>query len=188
MPTLNRTASVTRSHDLLRKIALAIGGAALIAASAQIEVPFYPVPQTLQTLAVLAVGLALGLRLGLASLMTYMAAGLAGLPVFAGGAAGPAVFLGPTGGYLLGFVIAAAFCGWARDRGWTRTLFAAAAVAILGGALVYPTGLLWLGIVIGWDKPVLASGLTPFILGDLIKALLAGLGYAAVTHSFRRSR
>ena len=186
MPTLNRTASVTRTHNLMRKTALAIGGAALIAASAQIEVARHPVPMTLQTLPVLAVGLALGLRLGFASLMTYMAAGLVGLPVFAGGAAGPAVFVGPSGGYLLGFVIAAAFCGWARDRGWTRNPEAAAAVSILGGALVYPTGLLQLGTVIGWDQPVLAWGLYPFILGDLIKALLAGLGYAAVTYSFRR--
>ncbi len=165
---------------LLRKTwPIALGVAALVAAS-QIELPFYPVPMTLQTLAVIGVGLTLGLRGALAAVSAFLVAGFCGLPLFAGGAGGPAVLIGPTGGYLIGFLLSAGFCGWARDRGWTRQLRGSLGVALLGAVLVYPTDLLQLGLLLGFDKPILAWGLYPFIVGDLVKAALAGLVLAAL--------
>lgn len=178
-----RTEPTTRSF-VSPRMALAIPvAAALIAASSHVEVPFYPVPMTLQTLAVLGTGLALGLRAGGAAIALFLLAGAAGLPVFAGGKAGVAVLMGPTGGYLIGFTLAVLFCGWARDRGWTRGVLGSCAVALTGAALIYPTGLLQLGALLGWDKPILEWGLYPFIAGDLVKALLAGLG-ATVANRF----
>ncbi|WP_172329859.1 biotin transporter BioY [Mangrovicoccus sp. HB161399] len=166
----------TRSRPLWKEAALVLGAAAAMAAAANIEVPFYPVPMTLQTLAVTGAGLALGMRRGVASVATYVGAGLAGLPVFAGGKFGLMALTGPTGGYILGFLIAAAFAGMARDRGWTRSLPGALVSALVATALVFPTGLWHLGNVIGWDKPVLDYGLTPFIFGGIFKSLIAGLG------------
>ena len=164
------------SRPLWQEAGLVLGAAAIIAASAQIEVPFYPVPMTLQTLTVTGAGLMLGMRRGTAAVLTYIAAGAIGLPVFAGAKFGLAALTGPTAGYILGFVIAAMFCGWAADRGWTRKLWSALLVSLIGTALVFPTGLLQLGNFIGWDKPVLALGLTPFIFGGVVKSLIAGLG------------
>lgn len=169
-----------KTRSLGQDAALVAGAAAIITAGSHVEVPFIPVPMTLQTLAVLGAGLTLGLRRGGAAVATFLAMGAAGLPVFAGGKAGLLVFTGPTGGYLLGFLIAALFCGFAADRGWTRTLLGALATAFVGAALVYPTGLWQLGAVVGWDKPVLAWGLTPFLFGDAVKAVIAGLGAYAL--------
>ncbi len=174
-----------RPATSLRRAAGILAGIAALVAASQIEVPFYPVPMTLQTLAVIGVGLALGRTGALAAVAGFLAAGLAGLPLFAGGAGGPGVLIGPTGGYLVGFLIAAGFCGWARDRGWTRGLFGCLAVSLTGALLVYPTGLLQLGLVLGFDQPLLAWGLYPFVLGDLVKAALAGLAAAAL---FRASK
>ncbi|WP_161555700.1 biotin transporter BioY [Mangrovicoccus ximenensis] len=103
-------------------------------------------------------------------------AGPRGPAVFSGGKAGLVALTGPTGGYIAGFVIAALFAGFARDRGWTRSLSGAVAAALIATALVFPTGLWQLGNVIGWDKPVLALGLTPFIFGGIFKSLIAGFG------------
>ncbi len=177
------TTDSSRSGTRRRWIGSVLGFAALVAAS-QIEVPFYPVPMTLQTLAVIGVGLTLGLRGALLAVSAFLLAGFAGLPLFAGGAGGPAVLIGPTGGYLIGFLVSAGFCGWAKDRGWTRSLLGSLAVALLGACLVYPTGLLQLGALMGFDKPILAWGLYPFILGDLVKAAIAGLALVAARRSF----
>src|SRR4051794_39821492 len=103
----------------LRPALLAIGGSLALAASAQILVPIQPVPMTLQSLVVLLIGAAYGWRLGAATVLLYLAEGLCGMPVFAGFRAGPAVLIGPTGGFLLGFVPAAALAGWLAARGWT---------------------------------------------------------------------
>ncbi|MGB0661921.1 MAG: biotin transporter BioY [Mangrovicoccus sp.] len=158
---------------------------AMIAGS-HIEVPFYPVPMTLQTLAILSTGLVLGLRQGGIAIASFLGLGALGLPVFAGGKGGMAVFFGPTGGYLIGFALAVLFCGFARDRGWTRSLPGAAIVALIGAALVYPTGILQLGAVLGWDKPILEWGLTPFILGDVTKAFIAAFGVTLGARIFQR--
>lgn len=185
---MNQTTATVAARPAIswHDIAFIIGGAALLAASSYIEVPFYPVPMTMQTLVVLALGLVGGWRRGIGSVVAFLAAGALGAPVFAGGAAGPLVFLGPTGGYLIGFVAAAGLCGLARDRGLTQTVLGSIAAALLGAALIYVPGLLQLGTVIGWDKPVLDYGLYPFVLGDAVKALIAGLATVAAARTFTK--
>lgn len=163
---------------VLRNILLVVIGTALLWASAKIKVPFYPVPMTMQPFVVFAIGLALGWRPAAATVVLYLIEGAAGLPVFAGTpekGIGLAYMAGPTGGYLLGFLLAAGAIGWLADRGWDRSIGKAFAACLIGVALIHIPGLLWLGTLIGWDKPVLALGFTPFILGDLVKALLAAL-------------
>ena len=160
----------------IRLTLLALLGTALLAISAKVQVPFYPVPMTMQTLVVLAIGMAYGWRLGGATLLLYMAEGAAGLPVFAGTpekGIGLAYMMGPTGGYLIGFVLAAVACGWLAERGWDRNVIKTALAMLIGNALIYLPGLLWLGGLLGWDKPILEWGLTPFILGDLTKLAMA---------------
>jgi len=132
---------------------------------------------TLQTLVVLALGMAYGWRLGLATVMLYLGLGAAGLPVFAGTpekGIGLAYMAGPTGGYLAGYVAAVLACGWLSERGWDRSVWTALAAMLVGNVLIYVPGLLWLGTLLGWDKPILAWGLTPFVLGDLAKVVLGG--------------
>ena len=150
----------------------------LLVLSAKIAVPFYPVPMTMQTLVVIGIGLALGPVRGGAAILLYLAEGAAGLPVFAGTpekGIGLAYMAGPTGGYLVGFMLAAVTAGLLARRSWDRSPIKATIAALLAGAVIYLPGLLWLGIVIGFDKPLLEFGLYPFIPGDLFKAVLAGL-------------
>jgi len=160
----------------LRLAILALAGTALLTLSAKVQVPFWPVPLTMQTFAVLAIGMAYGWRLGGATLLLYMAEGAAGLPVFAGTpekGIGLAYMMGGTGGYLLGFVAAAMLTGWLAERGWDRKATTTALAMLLGNIVIYVPGVLWLGALFGWDKPILAWGLTPFLAGDLVKLLLA---------------
>ncbi len=167
-------ASFTRRA--LRNAVLAILGSVLLWVSAKIQVPFYPVPMTMQTFAVLVIGMAYGWRLGAATVILYLAEGAAGLPVFAGtpekGIA-IAYMVGTTGGYLIGFVLAAAACGWLAERGWDRNILGTAIAMLIGNVIIYIPGLLWLGAVVGWDKPIFEWGLTPFVWGDLTKLALA---------------
>ena len=159
-----------------RAVLLAVLGSVALWISAKINIPFYPVPQTMQSLVVLAIGMAFGWRLGAATVFLYLVEGAVGLPVFANTperGIGIAYMLGGTGGYLVGFVFAAALCGWLAERGWDRNPITTAAAMLLGNVVIYLPGLLWLGAVVGWDKPVLAWGLTPFIFGDLAKLVLA---------------
>ncbi|PZR85491.1 MAG: biotin transporter BioY [Stutzerimonas stutzeri] len=162
-------------RNLAVKVAIAIAGSALLAISAKVQVPFYPVPVTMQTLVVLVLGMTLGSRLGFATLALYLAEGLAGLPVFAGTpekGIGLAYMMGPTGGYLIGYLLAATLTGWLAERGFDRSLRSVALALVLGNVAIYLPGVLWLGAVIGWDKPVLAYGLTPFLAGDALKLAL----------------
>jgi biotin transport system substrate-specific component len=168
--------SSERASGMVRNVILAIGGTALLTIAAKIQVPFYPVPMTMQTFVVLALAMAYGWRLGGATLLLYMAEGAVGLPVFAGTpekGIGLAYMLGGTGGYLIGFVLAAAVCGWLAERGWDRNVAKTALAMLAGNAIIYLPGLLWLGGLYGWDKPILEWGLTPFLLGDLTKLALA---------------
>ncbi len=121
---------------------MVLGGSLFIALAAQISVPMYPVPMTLQTLAVLIVGLSFGARLGALTLLAYLAEGAAGLPVFAYGMNG-AAFFGPTAGFLVGFVGLAWVVGFAADRGLSRGALATTAVCLAASALLYVPGLLW---------------------------------------------
>jgi biotin transporter BioY len=132
------------------------------------------VPITGQTFAVLLIGAVLGSRRGALSILLYLGWGAMGLPVFSGGGGGIATLAGPTGGYLAGFVPAAFLVGWLCERGWDRSLWTAGLAMVLGNIVIYFFGLLWLAGFVGWDQ-VVALGLAPFILGDVLKIILAAL-------------
>lgn len=163
-----------KRHALVYDAALILGGSLFIALSARValHLPFSPVPITGQTFAVLLTGALLGSRRGALSLLAYLAEGLAGLPVFSAGRAGLAHLLGPTGGYLLGFVAAAWLTGRLAERGWDRRPLTAALAMLAGNVALYLPGLAWLAAFVGPAKAP-ALGLYPFIVGDLLKIALA---------------
>lgn len=156
-------------------VVLVGAGAGLTALAAQIVVPLQPVPFTLQTFSVLLVGAALGSLRGALSMLVYLAAGLVGVPVFASATGGAHVVLGATGGYLVGFVVAAGMVGWIVERTGARALPTAA--ALLGGsAVVYAVGVPWLAVALGMTPgDAAAAGLYPFLAGDAIKLAAAGV-------------
>jgi biotin transport system substrate-specific component len=161
-------------RDALRFAALAVFGSALLWASAKAQVPMWPVPMTMQSFVVLAIGFAYGAKLGTATVLLYLAQGALGLPVFAGTpekGIGLPYMMGTTGGYLLGFVLCAALCGWMAERGWGRTLVGLSATMIAGSALLFVPGVLWLATFVGFEKAI-AFGLTPFLAGAVVKAAL----------------
>ncbi len=169
-------ASQAGSSTWARNLLAIIAGSMLLTLSAKASIPFFPVPMTLQTLVVLALGMVLGPRLGAAAVIAYLAQGAMGLPVFAGTpekGIGLTYMLGTTGGYLLGFVFAAFATGYLAERQWDRSVLTTIAAMVIGNAIIYLFGLAWLGSLVGWDKPVLAWGMTPFLLGDLAKVLIA---------------
>jgi biotin transport system substrate-specific component len=163
----------TRSRGLVFDLMLVISGSLIVALSALLEIrlPFTPVPITAQTLAVLLVGALLGGRRGALSLAVYLAEGAAGLPVFAGGGAGPAYILGPTGGYLAGFVAAAFLTGWLAEHGWDRRAWSAFLAMLFGNLAIYLLGTAWLATLVGPAQAV-ALGVAPFVAGDLLKIAL----------------
>lgn len=161
----------------LRDLALAVAATGLLTLSAKVQVPFHPVPMTMQTLVVLVIGAAFGWRLGAATILLYLAEGAAGLPVFTGTPAkglGLPYMLGPTGGYLIGFLAGAALAGFLAERGLTRSLPGALATMLAGSAVILALGFGWLAQFVGVEKAY-ALGVAPFIAGDLLKA---GLGAA----------
>ncbi len=161
---------------LIRGAGLALAGSVLIALSAKIQVPFWPVPMTMQTFAVIVLAMAFGARLGAATVALYLFEGALGLPVFAGTpekGIGLAYMAGPTGGYLAGFLAAAWFAGWMAEKGWDRTVLKAAAVNALATAVIFACGLSWLAVLIGPVKAV-AVGLTPFLAASAFKIALGG--------------
>lgn len=161
-------------RSLVVDAGLVLGGAALTAVLAQVAIPLWPVPITGQTLAVLLVGASLGAVRGGLSMVVYALAGLAGLPVFSDRAAGAAVLLGPTGGYILGFVLAAAFTGWLAQRRFERRVLSGMLAFVAGSVVVFLVGLPWLKVVVGLTWPqTIAAGFTPFIVGGIIKAAIA---------------
>lgn len=166
---------------------LIAGGSLLIALSAQIAVrlPFSPVPITAQTLVVLLLGALLGRRRAALTVLAYIAQGLAGLPVFAGGASGLAYLLGPTGGYLVGFAAAAWATGWLAEYGWDRHVFSAALAMLIGNVVIYALGLAWLSLYVG--DAALTLGLLPFVAGDLLKIALAAAVLPAGWKLMKRS-
>ncbi len=160
----------------VRNLALIVVGAALITLSAKINIPFHPVPMTMQTFVILAIGIVYGRVLGPLTVLSYLALGAMGLPVFAGTpekGIGLLYMSGPTGGYLVGFVLAAAVVGGLAERGWDRKGITTFAAMLIGNILIYVPGLLWLGILFGWDKPIFEWGAAPFLWGDLFKIVLA---------------
>ena len=158
-----------------RNALLAVGGSLLLTLSAKINVPFYPVPLSMQTFAVLVIGAAFGWRLGAATVLLYLAQGALGLPVFAGTpekGIGLAYMMGPTGGYLVGFVAGAVLTGWLAERGWDRSFLWLAAAMFIGHAVIFVYGLAWLASGIGLAK-AWALGVAPFYLATVFKTLLA---------------
>ncbi len=166
--------AVWRTSGVSREVALILGGSLLIALAAQFQVvlPFSPVPITGQTFAVLLLGALYGSRRGPATVVTYLALGGLGLPVFAGGAFGVARLVGPTAGYLVGFVAAAFVVGFLSERGWDRKPWATAVSMLIGNGLIYVAGVLWLSRFVGWPA-VLSTGVLPFLAGDALKIALA---------------
>ena len=173
----------------LRAIILAVLGSVLLWLSAKVKVDVGPVPITLQSLVILGLGAAYGWRLGAATLMLYLAQGAAGLPVFAGTpekGIGLAYMAGPTGGYLLGFVLAAAVIGYLAERGYDRNPFKMIAAMLLATSVIYIPGLAWLATLIGGEKAI-QFGFMPFIWGDVIKAALAAAVFPAIWQLFKKS-
>jgi biotin transport system substrate-specific component len=164
-----RTAT-SRLHQVL----LVVLGTVLLAISAQIQVPFWPVPMTMQTFMVLIIGATYGWRLGAATMIAYILEGVVGLPVFAQFSAGAHVMVGPTAGYLVGFVAAALVTGYLAERGFGRNLATAAVSFILGTIVIFALGLAYLASLIGVEGAI-THGLMPFILSEPTKVALATL-------------
>jgi biotin transport system substrate-specific component len=165
----------------LRQIILAFVGAALLTLSAKIQVPFYPVPVTLQTLVLPLIGAAYGWRLGVATVLLYFAHGFFGAPVFAGMTSGPAYFMGPTGGFLAGFVALVGIVGYGVEKGAARSVFSLTGIILLGKVVLFALGLFWLahfatmasgGTGVGYSRAFFGA-VQPFILGDLLKTGIA---------------
>ncbi len=174
----------------IRAVVLAFAGAGLMTLAAKISVPFWPVPMTMQTLAVALIGLTYGPRLAFASLALYLTQGLVGLPVFVGTPAqgiGPAYMMGPTGGYLVGFLLAAWAVGALAARGWSRTVPKAFLAVFVGELVIFGCGLAWLSTLLGPEKAI-AAGLLPFLPGEALKVSLAALAVPAVWRLIRRDQ
>jgi biotin transport system substrate-specific component len=163
-----------RIPTAVRHATLIIAGAVIVALSARIVIPTEPVPFTAQTLGVLVVGGALGFRRGAMALLLYLAVGALGLGVFADGDAGVVKLLGATGGYLIGFVVAAAIVGRLAELGWDRHIGGSLAAMAIGTAVIYAIGVPWLKVTLGipWETAV-AEGMTKFLPWDAAKVVLA---------------
>jgi len=162
----------------VKQLLLVVAGITALALAAKIKIPMFPVPMTMGTFAVLSIGAAYGARLGLATILGYMLSGALGFDVFAGSSAevsGVTYMMGGTGGYLVGYVLAVLALGALTRRGWDRARGKMALAMLLGNVLIYVPGLIWLTVLYGVDAPILAWGLTPFLLGDVVKLALAAL-------------
>ncbi|MDX5382895.1 MAG: biotin transporter BioY [Rhodobacterales bacterium] len=176
---------------LIKQAALVVLGVAVLAIAAKIKVPMWPVPITMGTFAVLTIGAAYGARLGLVTILGYMILGALGFDVFAGSSAeayGLTYMMGGTGGYLLGYVMATVALGWFAQAGWDRSAGKMALAMLVGNVLIYVPGLIWLGMLYGWDKPILQWGLTPFLIGDALKLALAAALLPALWKLVGRAR
>ncbi|MEO6533303.1 MAG: biotin transporter BioY [Pseudolysinimonas sp.] len=175
-PPLRRTVLADRvfPRTLVMDIVLVVAGAALVTVLAQVAIPLWPVPITGQTLAVLLVGSTLGWARGAISMVLYALLGLVGVPVYSDGSHGASVLFGATGGYIVGFIVSAALVGWLAERQWDRKLLKAIVTFIAGSVVVFAIGLPWLAVVLHTDlQTTLQYGLYPFILGGVIKAVIA---------------
>jgi biotin transport system substrate-specific component len=159
-------------NKIAKIILVAMLGTLLLTISAKIKIPFYPVPMTMQTFIVLFLGITLGPKIGLLTVCLYLFEGIFGLPVFAGTpekGIGLVYFTGPTMGYLIGFLVAVYFAGsFKYDKGSINTFLK----LIFSVSFIYILGLIWLGTLIGWDKPIFKLGAEPFLLAELFKMLL----------------
>jgi len=157
---------------IIKFILITIIGSIVLTISAKLKIPFYPVPMTMQTFVVLLIGITLGYKVGLATVTLYLFEGIIGLPVFASSpekGIGIAYFIGPTMGYLIGFIVAVYFSGFFKyDKGIINTFIK----LVFSVSFIYILGLIWLGTLIGWEKPIFKLGAQPFLLAELFKVLL----------------
>jgi biotin transport system substrate-specific component len=168
------TKNLTQTKIIKSLLAIVLGSIALTI-SAKIKIPFYPVPMTMQTFVVLFLGISLGYKIGLATIGLYLIEGIAGLPVFSNSpekGVGFLYFTGPTMGYLIGFLTA---CYLASMIKFEDVFFVVLGKLILATSTIYILGLLWLGTLIGWDKPILALGAKPFLLAEIFKIAILAL-------------
>ena len=168
------TKNLTQPKIIKSFLAIVLGSIALTI-SAKIKIPFYPVPMTMQTFVVLFLGISLGYKIGLATVGLYLIEGIAGLPVFSNSpekGVGLLYFTGPTMGYLIGFLTA---CYFASMIKFEDGFFVVLGKLILATSTIYILGLLWLGTLIGWDKPILALGAKPFLLAEIFKIAILAL-------------
>ena len=169
MEAIKKTSKIEKIFKL---ILITLIGSIIITISAKIKIPFYPVPMTMQTFVILLVGITCGYKIGLAIVSVYLFEGLIGLPVFANSpekGIGIAYFIGPTMGYLIGFLVAVYFAGsFKYDKGIINNFFK----LLFSVSFIYIFGLIWLGTLIGWDKPIFKLGAQPFLLAELFKILL----------------
>ena len=160
---------------LLKSIFIIVLGSILLTISAKIKIPFYPVPMTMQTFIVLLLGLSFGYKIGLSAVSLYLFEGLIGLPVFSNSperGIGISYFTGPTMGYLIGFLFACYLASLIKLEDNFLKIFVKLILAV---SPIYIIGVLWLGILIGWDKPIINLGVTPFLLAELFKILLLSI-------------
>ena len=180
-PTLAATLWPAAEHNLARSALIALAGTGLLWLSAKVQVPFWPVPMTLQSLVVLVLGGTLGWRLGLATVVLYLAEGAAGLPVFAGTpekGLGLLYMMGPTGGYLVGYLAGVAAVGLLAQRGWDRSIPWMFAAMTLGHALIFVFGWAWLAYLIGAEM-AWTLGVVPFAAATVLKTAIASLAVPA---------
>ena len=169
MEAISKTSKIEK---IIKLTLITIAGTILITISAKIKIPFYPVPMTMQTFVILLIGITLGYKIGLATVSLYLFEGIIGLPVFANSpekGIGFVYFIGPTMGYLIGFLVAVYFAGsFNYNKGPINTFLK----LIFSLSFIYIFGLIWLGTLIGWDKPIFKLGAQPFLLAELFKILL----------------
>ena len=161
-----------KQSKILKNVFIALMGTILLAISSKIKNPFYPVPMTMQTLVVLFLGITLGWKLGVATVALYLFEGIIGLPVFSGSpekGIGIVYFSGPTMGYLIGFLFTVYFAGFFK---FNKNLFIKFLQLIFSVSFIYILGILWLGTLIGWEKPLFQLGVQPFLLAELFKVLI----------------
>ena len=188
MEAISKTSEINK---IIKLILITIVGTILITISAKVKIPFYPIPMTMQTFAVLFMGIAFGYKIGLATVALYLLEGIFGLPVFANSpekGVGIVYFTGPTMGYLIGFLVAVYFAGILNfnkylleilskySNYWINFIYIFMAL-IFSVSFIYILGLFWLGTLIGWDKPIFKLGAEPFLLAELFKITLLTVLY-----------
>ena len=164
-----------QSQKVLKSILVVLVGSILLTISSKIKIPFYPVPMTMQTFVVLFLGISFGYKIGIATVGLYLIEGIFGLPVFSNSpekGVGIVYFTGPTMGYLIGFLLATLLAGYLDLKTNIVSIFLK---LILSVSVIYILGLIWLGILIGWDKPIFQLGAAPFLLAELFKILILTL-------------
>ena len=163
---------VNQNQKILKSLMVIFIGSIALTISAKLKIPFYPVPMTMQTFVVLFLGIAFGYKIGLATVSLYLLEGIIGIPVFANSpekGVGLIYFTGPTMGYLIGFLVATFLIGYMNLK---TNIFLIFIKLILSVSTIYIFGVLWLGNLIGWDKPIIQLGVTPFMLAELFKILI----------------